>query len=293
MTGVAASRLAEERRSWRKASRRSIAEPPPAAPPPLPDACQQHLFNPLSPGPPLWFRGQARDGGRRQHQPHALALQDTRQGGDALGGRALPAHSRLLCWCGDDHDVCSGSRRPRRWPADAAAAAATRVGPRCTPLHPSLPNQTTLPSRRACTFPRASHTSMSSRRATVSGGRRRTDEVEGRKRRSRRRRKMGHVCSPTLPPLPTPTPPPVCLSILNPEKGWRPSITVKQILLGVQVGAEGVRRGWATGVPCKGGASPPSSGPAPTSCPAPTSAGPAVRPKPRRPRQPDIPDSTA
>jgi ubiquitin-conjugating enzyme E2 I len=26
----------------------------------------------------------------------------------------------------------------------------------------------------------------------------------------------------------------VCLSIINPEKGWRPSITVKQILLGVQ-----------------------------------------------------------
>ncbi|EFN56766.1 hypothetical protein CHLNCDRAFT_144242 [Chlorella variabilis] len=26
----------------------------------------------------------------------------------------------------------------------------------------------------------------------------------------------------------------VCLSILNPEKGWRPSITVKQILVGVQ-----------------------------------------------------------
>ena len=27
----------------------------------------------------------------------------------------------------------------------------------------------------------------------------------------------------------------VCLSILNEEEGWRPSITVKQILLGVQV----------------------------------------------------------
>ncbi|KAI3427128.1 hypothetical protein D9Q98_007065 [Chlorella vulgaris] len=26
----------------------------------------------------------------------------------------------------------------------------------------------------------------------------------------------------------------VCLSILNPQKGWRPSITVKQILVGVQ-----------------------------------------------------------
>lgn len=26
----------------------------------------------------------------------------------------------------------------------------------------------------------------------------------------------------------------VCLSILNPEKGWRPSITVRQILVGVQ-----------------------------------------------------------
>jgi hypothetical protein len=27
----------------------------------------------------------------------------------------------------------------------------------------------------------------------------------------------------------------VCLSILNEDEGWRPSITVKQILLGIQV----------------------------------------------------------
>lgn len=34
----------------------------------------------------------------------------------------------------------------------------------------------------------------------------------------------------------------VCLSILNPEKGWRPRITVRQILLGVQVGAADLPR---------------------------------------------------
>lgn len=28
----------------------------------------------------------------------------------------------------------------------------------------------------------------------------------------------------------------VCLSILNEDEGWRPSITIKQILLGIQVG---------------------------------------------------------
>ena len=44
-----------------------------------------------------------------------------------------------------------------------------------------------------------------------------------------------HTIPPT-PPHPT-TPPPVCLSILNPEKGWRASITVRQILVGVQVRA--------------------------------------------------------
>ena len=31
----------------------------------------------------------------------------------------------------------------------------------------------------------------------------------------------------------------MCLSIINPDKGWRPSITVKQILVGVQVGVGG------------------------------------------------------
>jgi hypothetical protein len=31
----------------------------------------------------------------------------------------------------------------------------------------------------------------------------------------------------------------VCLSILNEDEGWRPSITVKQILLGIQVCRQG------------------------------------------------------
>ena len=43
--------------------------------------------------------------------------------------------------------------------------------------------------------------------------------------------------APDCPSSPLSNRPAVCLSILNPEKGWRPSITVKQILLGVQVGA--------------------------------------------------------
>ena len=36
----------------------------------------------------------------------------------------------------------------------------------------------------------------------------------------------------------------VCLSILNEDEGWRPSITVKQILMGIQVGAPGAAGGW-------------------------------------------------
>jgi len=32
----------------------------------------------------------------------------------------------------------------------------------------------------------------------------------------------------------------VCLSILNEDEGWRPSITVKQILMGIQVGCSRV-----------------------------------------------------
>jgi ubiquitin-conjugating enzyme E2 I len=31
----------------------------------------------------------------------------------------------------------------------------------------------------------------------------------------------------------------VCLSILNEDEGWRPSITIKQILTGIQVGRGG------------------------------------------------------
>ena len=41
----------------------------------------------------------------------------------------------------------------------------------------------------------------------------------------------------------------VCLSIINPEKGWRPSITVKQILVGVQVGLLGHASSSVLGMP--------------------------------------------
>lgn len=40
-----------------------------------------------------------------------------------------------------------------------------------------------------------------------------------------------HLCTPSPNVYPSGT---ICLSILNEEEGWRPAITVKQMVLGIQ-----------------------------------------------------------